>query len=229
MRRGTWLICGIGCLPAVGCFLAEDQTPESFFRTPVPVSQLPPLTPAATEAAVRVDVIGRKILAANTQIGAKPMFRTIGAPQPEIFHRGTSDVFITEGLVRQCATDAQLAAILSSELGKVVAERELKTPAQTRRPDRPPPLDVRLGNDELTGGSPDQTRLAELAQLEGKRKPVPKAGLPPPDARSLAIDYLTKAGYKPEELTAVEPLLRAAATNTTLEKQIAAPITAVQN
>src|SRR5207237_1039878 len=96
--------------------------------------------------AARVDIVGRRIIAANPQVGAKPMFATIGAPEPEIFHRGTSDVYVTEGLVKQCSTDGQLAAILCSELGKVVAEREALSPPRTRRPERTPPADVPIGN-----------------------------------------------------------------------------------
>src|SRR5262249_39695897 len=83
----------------------------------------------APGAPARVDAGGRQLLAANPQVGAKPLFHTIGAPQPEVFHRGTSDVWVTEGLVRQCATDGQLAALLCLELGKMVAEREAAAPA----------------------------------------------------------------------------------------------------
>src|SRR4051812_17171997 len=95
---------------AAGC-IENDEPVSSFFRPAAPAN-LPPLDPASTEAAARVDAIGRRILAANPEVGARPLFRTVGSPQPEVFHRGTTDVFVTEGLVKQCPTDGQLAAIL---------------------------------------------------------------------------------------------------------------------
>ena len=93
---------------------------------------MPTVNPASTDTAARVDTMGRRILAANPGIGGKPMFTTIGAPQSEVFHRGMTDVFVTEGLVREC-TDEQLAAVLCLELAKMVREREAATPAQVAR------------------------------------------------------------------------------------------------
>jgi hypothetical protein len=46
---------------------------------------------------------------------------------------------------------------------------------------------------------------------------------PPPDANVLARAYLTKAGYGEKELDGVEPILKAARANVTLEKQLAGP------
>lgn len=220
MRRRLLVFGGLWCLAAAGCWFDGEQTPESFFRTPVPVGGLPPVTPAGTEAAARVDIVGRRVLAANPHIGAKPLFRTVGATHSEVFHRGTSDVFVTEGLVKQCQTDGQLAAVLALELGKLVAEREAKTPAATRSPDRPPPLDVRLGADDRSAGSPDQTHLAELAGYDEQLKAARRSATTPLNPNVLALNYLDRAGYLPEELAAVEPLLKSAAANTGLEKQI---------
>jgi hypothetical protein len=54
------------------------------------------LSPASVQAAQRVDMLGRKLVAANPQAGlGRPMFQTIGAPQPEIFHKGMQEVDIT--------------------------------------------------------------------------------------------------------------------------------------
>src|SRR5438876_12044934 len=65
--------------------------------------------PSSLDAAARVDQIGRRLIAANKAAGLQPLFRTIGASQPEIFHRGTAEIDITEGLVKQCASEGQLA------------------------------------------------------------------------------------------------------------------------
>src|SRR5713101_6941225 len=88
--------------------------------------------PAPAESAARVDLLGRNILAANPQIGMKPQFMVIGSPQPEIFHKKTGELFITEGLVKQCKTEGELAALLSHELGKMVSEREALAGPQAR-------------------------------------------------------------------------------------------------
>ncbi|HMC66561.1 MAG TPA: M48 family metalloprotease, partial [Gemmataceae bacterium] len=118
--------------------------------------------PAAVAVAARVDALGRQILAANSEIGAKPLFNTIGAPHPTLFHKGTSDIYITEGLVKQCATEGQLAALLCHELGAMISEREaLAGPFKSADPG--PPVEVRVGTDSGGAFGPaDQTRLAEL-------------------------------------------------------------------
>src|SRR5262249_60580267 len=108
-------------------------------------------SPAAEEAATRVGVIGQKLITANERLGVRPLFRTVGSPTPEVFHRGTSEILITEGLVKQCTSDAQLAAVLSQELGKMVSEREAGAGALARNPDRGPPPHMAIGNDVGAG------------------------------------------------------------------------------
>jgi hypothetical protein len=147
------------------------------------------------------------------------MFRTIGAPQNEIFHRGTSDICITEGLVRQCTTDGQLAALLCTELGKAVAERELQTPTRTRQPDRTPPIDPHIAADSALGTSADQTRLRELADFDTLRtqrnQPVTA-----PDAAALARVCLLRAGFHDADLHAATNLLQQSSGPNVLERQM---------
>src|SRR5262249_47319887 len=156
------------------------------------------------------------LLAANKEIGLQPQFRTIGAPQLEIFHCGTSVIFITDGLVKQCATDGQLAAVLARELAKMVAEREALAAPETRRPERLPPMEVRIGNDNGGGFGPtsDQTHLAELGKYEKERKNSARP-LTAPDPDALARAYLTKAGFAPADLEATLPVLQNAGENNT--------------
>lgn len=217
-------VAGLGGLAVAGCFSFDPPAAESLFHTPQPVGPPPIVTPASTEAAARVDSLGRRILAANPQAAARPLFRTIGAPQPEVFHRGTSDVFITEGLVRQCATDGQLAAVLCTELGKLVSEREAQTPAAIRRPDLPPPIDPGLGRDAGWGTAPDQTRLRELADYDKERRER-RQPVAPPDPQALARVYLLRAGYHDDDIQAAAPLLHGATVHSNFEKQITAPPT----
>ena len=221
MRRFPIAAC---VLAAAGCFSLDESRQESFFRKPEPQTVPVNLTPASTEAAARVDTVGRGILAANPQIGAKPLFRTIGAPRPEIFHRGMDDVYVTEGLVRLCDTDGVLAAVLCAELAKMVSEREAIAPAGVRRPDRPPPMDVPVSSDGFAG-APDLTRMRELADYEKqKRQQARQETLPAPDPLALSKDYLRtyllRAGYAPQDIDAAAPVLQQAAKNYVFEKQM---------
>src|SRR5262249_38931906 len=149
---------------AAGCFGPEARTTlvpgDTFGNTPVvPPARHASYAPAPTEVAAHVDKVGRGLLAANREIGVRPPFITSGAPQPETFHKGTAEIDITEGLVKQCATDGQLAAVLCHELGKMVAEREKLAGPEVRRPERLPPQEVRVGSDNAGSfGPPDLVR-----------------------------------------------------------------------
>jgi hypothetical protein len=176
--------------------------------------------PASRETALRVDRVGRDILAANPQIGLKPLFATLGATQPEMFHQGTKIVHITEGLVSKCQNDGQLAALLCTELAKMVAEREQMATPSMRNPEHRPPMEVAIGNaGQFT--APDLTYKAELAPYERERQRARKP-ITPPDPAVVAGAYLEKAGFSRTELEAVAPLLALADRNCTLEKQIGA-------
>jgi hypothetical protein len=227
------------CSMVLGCVFDEPKTPVVSSPTFVGGAPVPPGMPvsranypsAPLESAARVDTVGMQLVAANKEIGLQPQFRTIGAPQPEIFHYGTSNVLITDGLVKQCATDGQLAAVLARELAKMVAEREVLAPPETRRPERLPPMEVRIGSENGGGFGPssDQTHLAELGKYEKERRNLTRP-LTPPDPDVLARSYLTKAGFAPAELDAALPLLQSASENTSFAKQLkAAPAAQPKN
>jgi hypothetical protein len=209
-----------------GCFTQETTTalvPANPFPTANATAARTRVafSPASLEAATRVDTLGRKLIDANPQAGLRPMFRTIGAPQPEIFHNGTFEVDITEGLVKQCKTDGELAAVLCHELGKMVSEREALAGPKARTPEREPPEDVRVGSDYGgTFGPADQTHLAELAKFDKERHRPSGLPLPPPDPHVLAHTYLLKAGFADRDQEAAAPLLQAAAQNSAFEKQM---------
>jgi hypothetical protein len=232
MRRSILvLLLGSG-LVASGCvsqlmqeFIGEPQSttlvpptsPENNPPAPPPAARSS-YAPAAGETALRVDMVGRKILAANPQAGLQPLFITVGSPQPELFHRGASELYITEGLVRQCATEGQLAAVLCHEMGKMVAEREALAAPDSRNPERPLPPDVPFGNAGQVGAF-DQVREAEIAKLGPVRRRVSRP-LPPPDPRVLSRQYMKNANYPEADLEAVAPFLDAARNNYSLEKQM---------
>jgi hypothetical protein len=210
-----------------GCFSGEGRQTlvsnpfgDSVRGQPTKVQHAP-----ATEAtALRVANLGQKVLQANPQLGLHPMFTTIGAPQEEIFHRETGEVLISEGLVKKCQNDGQLAALLCLELGKFISEREASASLATRMPERRPPPSVTIGNDSGgTFGPPDGTRFVELAKVDKEVHTPSLPVLPPPPPEVLARGYLEKAGFATSNLEEVAPLLRSAEANNTLEKQLTAP------
>ncbi len=202
--------------------LVPDKPFDLASTTPKAVMQAA-YQPAAPEDAVRVDAIGRNILAANPKAGARPLFVTYGSPAVELFHRGTNEVVITAGLVRQCTTDSQLAAVLCYEMGRMMADRAVQANPAAKPLDRGPPMDVRLDRDSTLAGSSDQTLMAEVGFYERERQQQKMAAQLPPDPNALARTYLTAAGYPPTELDAVAPLLQTATNSAAVQKQLAPP------
>jgi predicted Zn-dependent protease len=206
---------------AAGC--PQSQTvlvPDNPFGKP-PLTQsaaTSSLAPAALENAARVDRIGRQLVVANKQIGMRPSFQTIGSPQLEVFHHNQGAIVITEGLVKQCATDGQLAAILGHELGRMVAEREELTGPRAER-GASAALELQVGSDNAGSFGPsDRLRQAELAKLDGERQ---RRNAIPLDPQALCRTYLTNAGFAPTELDAVLPLLHDATANPSFAKPLA--------
>ncbi len=223
MTRRVWpvvvsLLAVGGCLPEDGNLPAVpaglfDEAPQN-----TPAGHLIH-APASEEAAKRVLQIGAQILTSNPTLGVRPVFTTIGAPWEEIFHQDDKVIFITEGLVRECGTDRQLAAVLCHELGKMAAERQQWAAPPS---DNGPPMDVPVGPDYGGAfGPPDGTRAMELAVYERKHRKAVEAAAAPPDPDALARAILQKAGGNPADLDAAAPLLRAADEHMDFEKQMA--------
>jgi hypothetical protein len=224
---GRVLSVGLGLLPALAGCLGNDKTalvsPGLSGRPPGIQQAQFAHAPATEEVAIRVATLGRKIVEANPQVGVRPTFSCIGAPQPTVFHRLSKDaceVFISEGLVKRCQTEGQLAAVLCTELGKAGSERAAQAHPAAVRPDRDPPPAAPVGTDSRGPfGSPDGTRLAELGKIDRLRQEATQP-LPPPSPDILARGYLVRAGYPADDLKAVAPLLRAAEQDTSFEKQM---------
>src|SRR5262245_46329469 len=220
--RPVWLA---SVLAVTGCVGDGDKLPTV---TPSPFNPPPEVklaqvshAPASQEEAMRVNLVWQKLLLANKEAGLRPALHTIGAPAAEVFHKGTGELYITDGLTKQCKTEAQLAAVLALEMGRMVSEREMLAGPGARRPERLPPQEIRVGPDAGgIFGPADATRLAELGTFE-RQGGRPNAALPPPpDPNVLARAYLVRTGYSDKDLDAVEPILKAARSNVTLEKQL---------
>lgn len=221
----AWLTGSAGCTDTN--FLDREWSlsktlgfePDNRVKTPDPSKYPQP----NLQVAERVESMGRRIVAQNTFTGLDPLFHTLGVKDPLLFHRGAGQLYISEGLVNRCATDTELAAVLCSELGQMMAE--LQAARRVGRTTDPIP-DVPIGNSTDAGGiGGDQTRLAELAYHEkryGRRQPA-KSGTDalPGNPDQLARDLLKGAGFEPGELDRAEPLLREAGRSDGLRKQMA--------
>lgn len=220
---------GVALVPWAGLLLTGCQTDEAPTRlvNPSPFSQpagprertSATYTQASIDVATRVDGLGRKLLAANPQVGFRPLFTAGVEPQPEIFHKGTSEIVITDGLVKQCKTDGELAAVLATELGKMVAEQEALAggPVDVSRRRTPAP-ELRIGTG--ISGSEDTMYLIERNKFDGKDRTAVTPPSLPPDPKVLARTYLKHAGFADASLDEVEPLLKDAGKNSTREMQM---------
>jgi hypothetical protein len=213
MYRRAAIGLAASLLGLTGCF-KESLWPDSPANAkPVKTPKTPAVTPASQEVAKRVDDLVRLIIDRNTFTGLDPVVMCIGVPESVLFHRGPAELFVSEGLVKQCKTDADLAAVLCSELGQMQAE--LRAARGVGRENGTIP---ELG---LPGGGPgpDPVRQAELATRE-KRRPG-QGGVPPDDPAKLARELLRCAGFDPADLDRVQPLLKQSERGDVLRKQMA--------
>jgi hypothetical protein len=210
-RAALGLAAGLALL--TGCAHDGEWTVEKVLGWDAPPTPKPHKLPRGTiETAERVEQLGRRIIAQNTFTGIDPLFHTFGVPEAVLFHRGTSELYISEGLVKTCRTEAELAAVLCAELGQMVAERRLAGAAGKDRDSIP---DVSLPGAD---GALDSTRAAEVAYQQKRPRPNPGAIA---DPATLARDLLAGAGFDPSELDRVEPLLKQSDRSAALRKQIA--------
>ncbi|MBI2809077.1 MAG: M48 family metalloprotease [Planctomycetes bacterium] len=173
--------------------------------------------PASRDVSYRVLLIKDKLIGENPQVGLKPYVNAIGSTDPEVFHIGLNQIFITEGLIKQCQTDGQLAAVIANELGKMVSEREATVPDDIRQPDRLPPVHLPIGG----GGNAteaDPVHRIEMARYE-KQHPKQFAKLPRPNPQTVARSILEKACYQTTDLDAAWPLLQNAQRFSRFENQ----------
>jgi hypothetical protein len=203
---------GFVCLALglAGC--AKDGRDGFALRNPFQADRGPDpntLPPASTLAATRVNTVGSAVVAkVKDDLGAKPVFFTMGVHEVEISHSKSGMVILSEGLVERCPTDTELAAAICHELGKMAAEQA------PRSGDREP-VTPRLSRD-VVGGTyePDMTRMAEEAKFD-RRAPraETRARDPRPEPRTLAENFLIKAGYTADDYARMNALLREAEDN----------------
>ena len=203
-----------------------EQLSPSFDSPPPAVRAAKVNMPGADESiCVRVDAVGRKMIAANPQLGMQPHFAAFGSPTPELFHVDHKMVCVTDGLVKKLTSEADLAAALSYELGRMVAEREARVKQDLKTAAVRAPIQMQVGNAGQFGGGqfggPDMSAVAEMARYDQARQDAKKAALiVRPDPELLARDYLEKAGFQRSDYDRIQPVLAEAAKNASLERQV---------
>jgi hypothetical protein len=203
---------GLVCLALglAGC--ARDGRDGFAFRNPFETDRGPDpaeLPAASTLAATRVNAVGSAIAAKNKEaLGFTPVFFAMGVRDVEISHKKDGSVILSEGLVDRCPTDAELAAVICRELGKLAAERPASREAD-RESGRPFVRDVIGGPYE-----PDMTRLAEEAKFDRRGPRGGRTGREVrPEPRALAEGFFANAGFKADDFARVDSLIREAEDN----------------
>ncbi len=172
----------------------------------------PPVRPASIQTAERVETLGRRVVGQNPFTGLDPLFHTVGLKEAVLFHRGTDELFISQGLVEKCKTEPELAAVLCAELGKMIAE---KRRAAAVGKDRDTIAEVAL--PEASGFDASKaTKLAHAGTQPGQRFTADETN---PDL--LARNLLSGAGYEAADLEKVQHLLRQSDRGDAIRKQMA--------
>jgi hypothetical protein len=202
---------------STGCVSTEAQTDGRTLQG-VPIATPDPakVNPASLKTAERVQTLGQRIIDQNTFTGLVPLFHTLGIPDPVLFHRGPDELFISESLVSRCKTEEQLAAVLCSELGAMMAEKRSAK---------------NVGVDLVSvreDAQPHPLGEGEVASAEAAPTVKPKETTPSRNANELARDLLRGSGFEEAELAKHADLLKDVNRNLSLGRQIAGPAPAPQ-
>jgi hypothetical protein len=104
-------------------------------------------------------------------------------------------------------------------MGKMMAERAALAPLEAYSPAIRKPIDPGPRQDVAgVASAQDPFLLRETVAYEEEQRR--QAASRPADPNSLARQYLHRAGFNPDELTRIKPILRAAAENSDLERQM---------
>jgi predicted Zn-dependent protease len=179
---------------------------------PVKTPNTPKLPADHLETSERVSMLGQRIVTQNPFTGLEPNFFMLDVPEVVLFHRGTADVFISKGLIKQCQNDDQLAAVLCSELGQMVAEK--RGLRKTGNDKDSIPASALPGGTLAGGTAVDLGRDAEAAFRERSQKKEAAS------VAKLSRELLTGAGFDASELEKVAPLLKQSERSAVIRKQM---------
>ena len=184
------------------------------------VVETPPISQASGETAERVDHVGTDLLA-DTALGIPDIdFYTVGSAEPELFHRDTKLLYISEGLANRCKTDDELAAVLAIEVGRMTAEFRRGLRKQVKEP-----IPAVASAPKFDGSTDiDPARDVYLAQYDKARQaPADKKDWATTDPHEIAVELLRNAGREPKLLGQVAPLVKEAGNTSARRPGVAGP------
>jgi predicted Zn-dependent protease len=217
LSYGALLFVNVGCMALTETEKTAQVSPQFFESAPTAVARSP-VPEAEDSLCVRVDWVGRKVAAANSQIRPDLKFATIQSPSPELFHVDQRVVYITDGLVKQLPTEADLAAVLAYEMARMVAEREARARLDLRAAAARPPIQLPIGGTGPAAAT-DMAATVEMAKYDQARRDLQKAPIKL-DPQELARKYLEGAGYLRTDFDRVQPQLQIAERNVALERLV---------
>lgn len=220
-RRAIGMVAGLVLMSgATGCMTEGEWTLQKVLGWDDPANPRPvTISPASLQNAERVEQLGRKILAHNPFTGIDPLFYTIGVPEPALFHRGTGELCVSEGLVKQCKAEGQLAAVLCSELGLMISEKRLALEAGHEKDSIPEVAET----GERSSFDANAVEVGSQKKSDPREAPGSRNGKPSrsTDSTDLAKELLRGAGFDPAELDRIGPLLKQSDRGAILRKQLA--------
>src|SRR5262245_21381165 len=166
MMRPVLGLAAVACLFAMsGCATDRPMSISQMLGWEDPPARPSKMPKADLAIAERVETLGRKIITQNTFTGIEPLFHTVGVKELVLFHRGQGELFVSEGIAKECKTDNELAAVLCSELALMMTEKQAARRVGVDRDSIP---EVAIPTDSgLAGGTPvDPARAAERAFQE---------------------------------------------------------------
>jgi predicted Zn-dependent protease len=208
-RRSAIRLLGLA-LTSAGCF--GNQLEKNSIVTERDKSRAPKVSPASVQVAGRVDELAHRIVEQNTFTGIEPVVTVIGVPEAVLFHRGPSQLFISEGLVQKCKTDPELAAVLCSEMGQMMSQKR---------------AGIRVGRDRDGNPGPappeDASGVVEAERALQLRRAKERLAKDQSDANQLARQLLKGAGFDPAELDRVDKMVKQSDRGEAIKKQMNGP------
>jgi len=215
------------CFGALGCAHSDWSVMKSLSPEPSIPGTVKVKTPgnpniplAHLETTERVETLAKRIVSQNPFTGIEPIVYVLGVKESVLFHRGSQELFISEGLVKKCKTEAELAAVLSTELGQMMAEK--RSVARTADDRDTIPSSALPGGISVAGGAPaDLGREAEVAFHERRHPRSARSDAAKGDTvAKLARELLKGAGFDEAEFDRVKPLVQQSERGTALRKQM---------
>lgn len=177
---------------------------------PSGVGAVPQVMVPSTPEQARVQATANQLYASNRWLTTRPRWVATEGEGPGVIAQSESVVLINSNLVRS-ASDGQLAAIMSMQLGDMMTDEQKyrKKAARTGRESSPPP-DYFFNQRDGMSSSQAALVLDEQAKFRNdpKYQRERQEYIPTYDSPTCARQALVNAGFSEQELINAQPLLQ---------------------